>query len=152
MIDFTFLKAHRTVSSFGCLIPGFESATRALEWKDALWDRYATAALRPRTQSEQQYSDRKLRPRNGAESLGSIPRRWQSGGSGKRLRTGRPGRRRLAQPISARKKRRSSSRFVATRCPHLMTASVPYSRHSRISRALLCSGVFNGMASRDRQT
>ena len=33
-----------------------------------------------------------------------------------------------------------------------MTASVPYSRHSRISRALLCSGVFNGMATRDCQT
>jgi hypothetical protein len=27
-----------------CLIPGFDWAIHSLEWKDALWDRYATAA------------------------------------------------------------------------------------------------------------
>jgi hypothetical protein len=47
-----------------CLIRGFDGAIHSLEWKDALLDRYAAAALRLRTQSEQQYSDRKLRPRS----------------------------------------------------------------------------------------
>ena len=46
-----------------CLIPRFDGAICFLEWKEALWDKYVTAAPRPRTQSEQQYSDRKLQPR-----------------------------------------------------------------------------------------
>ncbi|WP_207210026.1 hypothetical protein, partial [Tropicimonas sp. IMCC6043] len=41
-----------------CLIPRFDGAIHSLEWKEALWDRYVTAAPRPRTPSEQQYSDR----------------------------------------------------------------------------------------------
>jgi hypothetical protein len=45
------------------LIPRFDGAICSLEWKEALWDKYVTAAPRPRTQSEQQYSDRKLQPR-----------------------------------------------------------------------------------------
>jgi hypothetical protein len=40
-----------------CLIPRFDGAICSLEWKEALWDKYVTAAPRPRTQSEQQYSD-----------------------------------------------------------------------------------------------
>nr|WP_152988346.1 hypothetical protein [Paracoccus sp. MKU1] len=47
-----------------CLIPRFDGAILYLEWKDALWDKFAMAAPRPRTLSEQQYSDRKLRSRN----------------------------------------------------------------------------------------
>ncbi|MFJ1293040.1 hypothetical protein ACEPPZ_13260, partial [Paracoccus yeei] len=41
-----------------CLIPRFDGAILSLEWKDALWDKFVTAAPRPRTLSEQQYSDR----------------------------------------------------------------------------------------------
>ena len=51
----------RTVSV--CLIPRFDGAILSLEWKEAAWDRYVTGAPRPRTPSEQQYSDRKLRSR-----------------------------------------------------------------------------------------
>ncbi len=47
-----------------CLIPWFDGAIHSVEWKDALWDRYVMAAPRPRTPSEQQYSDRKLRTRS----------------------------------------------------------------------------------------
>lgn len=46
-----------------CLIPWFDGAIRSLEWKEAIWNRYVTGAPRPRTPSEQQYSDRKLRSR-----------------------------------------------------------------------------------------
>jgi hypothetical protein len=46
------------------LIPWFDGAILSLEWKDALWDKFVTEAPRPRTLSEQQYSDRKLRSRN----------------------------------------------------------------------------------------
>ena len=46
-----------------CLIPWFDGAIYSLEWKEALWDRYVTAAPRLRTLSELQYSDRKLQPR-----------------------------------------------------------------------------------------
>ena len=45
------------------LIPRFDGAILSLEWKEAIWDRYVTGAPRPRTPSEQQYSDRKLRSR-----------------------------------------------------------------------------------------
>jgi 1-aminocyclopropane-1-carboxylate deaminase/D-cysteine desulfhydrase-like pyridoxal-dependent ACC family enzyme len=47
-----------------CLIPRFDGAILSQEWKEALWDRFVTAAPRPRTPSEQQYSDRKLRSRS----------------------------------------------------------------------------------------
>ena len=40
-----------------CLIPWFDGAILSLEWKEALWDRHVTGAPRPRTSSEQQYSD-----------------------------------------------------------------------------------------------
>jgi len=53
----------RPVALPDCLIPGFDGAIFSAQWKEALWDRYATAAPRPRTRSERQYSDRKLRPR-----------------------------------------------------------------------------------------
>ena len=46
-----------------CLIPRFDGAILSLEWKEAVWDRFVTGAPRPRTPSEQQYSDRKLRSR-----------------------------------------------------------------------------------------
>ncbi len=46
-----------------CLIPRFDGAILSLEWKEAAWDRYVMGAPRPRTPSEQQYSDRKLRSR-----------------------------------------------------------------------------------------
>ena len=52
---------HRRAS---CLIPRFNGAILSLEWREALWDKFVTAAPRPRTLSEQQYSDRKLRSRN----------------------------------------------------------------------------------------
>ena len=47
-----------------CLIPRFDGVILSHEWKEALWDKFATAAPRPRTPSELQYSDRKLRSRN----------------------------------------------------------------------------------------
>ncbi|USU07926.1 DDE-type integrase/transposase/recombinase [Sphingomonadaceae bacterium OTU29MARTA1] len=46
-----------------CLIPRFDGAILSLEWKEAVWDRYVMGAPRPRTPSEQQYSDRRLRSR-----------------------------------------------------------------------------------------
>jgi hypothetical protein len=45
-------------------MPGFDGAILSLEWKEALWDKFVMAAPRPRTPSEQQYSDRKLRSRS----------------------------------------------------------------------------------------
>jgi hypothetical protein len=47
-----------------CLIPQFDGAILSQEWKEALWDKFVMAAPRPRTPSEQQYSDRKLRSRS----------------------------------------------------------------------------------------
>jgi hypothetical protein len=46
-----------------CLIPRFDGAILSLEWKEAVWDKFVMGAPRPRTPSEQQYSDRKLRSR-----------------------------------------------------------------------------------------
>ena len=43
-----------------CMIPRFDGVILSLEWKEALWDKFVIAAPRPRTPSEQQYSDRKL--------------------------------------------------------------------------------------------
>ena len=43
-----------------CMIPRFDGVIFSLEWKEALWDKFVMAAPRPRTPSEQQYSDRKL--------------------------------------------------------------------------------------------
>ena len=46
-----------------CLIPGFDRAILSQDWKEALWVRFAMEAPRPRTPSELQYNDRKLRSR-----------------------------------------------------------------------------------------
>ena len=46
-----------------CLIPRFDGAILSQEWKEALWARFAMEAPRPRTPSELQYNDRKLRSR-----------------------------------------------------------------------------------------
>jgi hypothetical protein len=47
-----------------CLIPWFDGVILSQEWKEALWDKFVTGAPRPRTPSEQQYSDRRLRSRS----------------------------------------------------------------------------------------
>ena len=46
-----------------CLVPACGGLLICDHQKDALWDKFFTAAPRPRTRSEQQYSDRKLRTR-----------------------------------------------------------------------------------------
>jgi len=43
------------------LIPWFDGAILSQEWKDALGDKFVTKAPRPRTLSEQQYNDRRLK-------------------------------------------------------------------------------------------
>jgi hypothetical protein len=43
------------------LIPWFDGAILSREWKEALWGRFVTGAPRPRSPSEQQCSDRKMR-------------------------------------------------------------------------------------------
>ena len=39
-----------------CLNPRFDGGVLSMEWTEALWDKFVTAAPRPRTPSEQQYS------------------------------------------------------------------------------------------------
>jgi hypothetical protein len=63
------------------MIPRFDFAIFSLEWKEALWDKYFTAAPRPRTPSEQQYSDpladrvmRSMIPRSASYNRGAEPR------------------------------------------------------------------------------
>ena len=69
------------VHALRCLIPRFDGAIFSLEWKEALWDKYFTAAPRPRTPSEQQYSDpladrvmRSMIPRSASYNRGAEPR------------------------------------------------------------------------------
>ena len=47
-----------------CLVPWCDGITFTTIDKDALWDKYFTAAPRPLTPCERQYSDRKLRSRS----------------------------------------------------------------------------------------
>ena len=58
------IAAELTARGISCLIPWFDGAILSQDWKEALWDRFVTGAPRPRTPSEQQYSDRKLRSRS----------------------------------------------------------------------------------------
>ncbi|WP_164989275.1 site-specific DNA-methyltransferase, partial [Roseovarius sp. A46] len=48
----------RFEQSLRCSIPRFDGVILSQEWKEALWDKFVTAAPRPRTPSELQYSDR----------------------------------------------------------------------------------------------
>ena len=52
---------HYSAIKLSCLIPWFDGAILSQEWKEALWAKFVTGAPRPRTLSEQLYSDRKLR-------------------------------------------------------------------------------------------
>lgn len=47
-----------------CLIPRFDGAILSLRWKEPVYNRFVTGGARPRTLSERQYSDRKLRLRS----------------------------------------------------------------------------------------
>ncbi|MFT7027624.1 MAG: hypothetical protein ACJAVS_001855 [Paracoccaceae bacterium] len=51
----------RPSGSSSCLIPRLDGAILSQAWKEALSAKFVTGAPRPRTTSEQQYSDRKLR-------------------------------------------------------------------------------------------
>ncbi len=44
------------------LIPRFDGAILWLEWKEAVWDKFVMGTPRPRSPSEQQYSDRDAEP------------------------------------------------------------------------------------------
>jgi len=57
-----------------CLIPRFDGVILSQEWKEVLWDKYVTGAPRPRTPSEQQYSDRKLSLATLSRELGINPK------------------------------------------------------------------------------
>ncbi len=61
--DMSFFSLTAFVFDPRCLIPRFDGAILSLEWKEAVWDKFVMGAPRPRTPSEQQYSDRKLRSR-----------------------------------------------------------------------------------------
>ncbi|RUX44049.1 hypothetical protein EOA33_27725, partial [Mesorhizobium sp. M4A.F.Ca.ET.050.02.1.1] len=57
------------VSVTRCLVPECGGISQAdPSFRDKLWDRYSTAAPRPRTPSEQRYSDRRLRSKNSQRS------------------------------------------------------------------------------------
>lgn len=45
----------------GCLILRIDGAILSQKWKKAFWAKFVTVAPRPRTPSELQYNDRKLR-------------------------------------------------------------------------------------------
>jgi len=60
---------------------GFDGAIFSLEWKEALWDKYFTAAPRLSKLSEQKYSDpladrvmRSMIPRSASYDRGAEPR------------------------------------------------------------------------------
>jgi len=55
--------ARKLVNLARCLIPRFDGAILSQECKEALWAKFAMEAPRPRTPSELQYNDRKLRSR-----------------------------------------------------------------------------------------
>jgi hypothetical protein len=57
------LRKASAYAPFSCLIPRFDGAILSQAWKEAIWGTFVTRAPRPRTPSEQQYSDRKLRSR-----------------------------------------------------------------------------------------
>ena len=72
-----------------CLIPCFDGVILSLEWKEALWDKFVTGAPRPRTPSEQQYSDplpgrvmRSMIPRGASFDRGTEPRAWDQSEDG----------------------------------------------------------------------
>lgn len=70
-----------------CMIPRFDGAILSLAWKEALWDRYATAAPRPGRPSELRYSvagfDRgaELRAGHQRQDSGEVARPRERGGS-----------------------------------------------------------------------
>jgi hypothetical protein len=65
---------HYKINHRSFLIPRIDGAILSLEWKETIWGRYGSGASRPRSSSELQNSDRKLRARRYAGSSGSIRR------------------------------------------------------------------------------
>ena len=67
----------RFVEHQNCLVPERDGIriSDSASFREELWDRYFTAAPRPLTPSERQYSDRRLRSRSSPRNTTSIPRR-----------------------------------------------------------------------------
>ena len=62
-VDLSRDNAFRPERRSASLIPRFDGAILSQEWKEALRDKFVTGAPRPRTPSEQRYSDRKSKAR-----------------------------------------------------------------------------------------
>jgi hypothetical protein len=135
-----------------CLIPRFDGAIHSLEWKEALWDKFVTGAPRPRTPSEQQYSDRKLRrgAEPGARHQSEDGREVAEAGRRSRIED-------RAEGAALDRSQRGGEEavivaFRRTRCCRWTTVSMPCSQRSRISRGLRCIAACSDMASRGFRT
>ena len=52
---FVIFYLNQWVPTLGCLVPAFDCTFLSVEWKDALWDRFYTAAPRRQRRSVEQY-------------------------------------------------------------------------------------------------
>lgn len=130
-----------------CLIPGFGGAILSWEWKEAIWDRYVMGAPRPRTPSEQQYSDRKLRSRPLSRELGINPKtvaKWRKRATVEDLKTG------PKSPHSTTLTESEEAMVVAFRrhtllplddCLYALQPSIPHLTRSTLHRCLQRHGI-----------
>ena len=117
-----------------CLVPRSDGIALCsdLSWRKSPWDKFYMTAPRPRTPSELQYSDRKLRSRTWPGSTGSIKRRFASGGRARASRTCRWGRKSRAPRSCPPRRTRCASSFESTRSCRWTIASTPCRKAFRI--------------------
>ena len=112
---------------FRCLIPQFDGVILWLEWQAALWDTFVMGAPRPRTPSEQRYSDRAAEPGAGDQSQDARQMAQAQNGWGSEDRSERT--------TLNRSRRRRGRRWwlccVGLLCWGWRTVFMRYSRRSR---------------------
>ena len=129
-----------------CLIPRFDGAILLLEWKEAVWDRFVMGAPRPRTPSEQQYSDQASLATLSRE-LGINPKtvaKWRKRVTVEDLKTG------PKAPHSTTLSEAEEAMVVAFRrhtllplddCLYALQPSIPHLSRSALHRCLQRHGI-----------
>ena len=126
------LTARRRACLKRCLVPASDCTFLSVEWKDALWDRFYTAAPRRQRRSVEQYKIVKRAWGPWPGDTASIRRRSPSGGSEARPMTSEPARQTPAPRCSPPQTKPSSSPsgsptlLPLDNCLYALRATIPH--------------------------
>src|SRR4029077_10728770 len=129
-----------------CLVPDFDGASSSHDSKEALWDKFYTAAPPRRRQSVEQYKIIKRACEASLSATGTTRRPSRSGSSARPSLISRQAPSEPRQLCFLSRRKRSSSLSGGIRCCRSTIASTHCSRPSHISRGHPCTAASSDTA------